>query len=411
MKTSFVLYPSVACFLVLLLFPAAALTAVDLGAPGTNREYSLAISDPTDMDLVARTGVSAYKLLADAYLLCLDNLVPKPIRPFTTAAWLFSSSYLATIWPHEFGHRARARQIGGDFVIEGFAVPWPKARMVLPTGRTLYEETLASVGGFEINGLMRLQIVSAFFRNGYAYSEELIHSFIQEIYYPMYAFLIAPGVGSVDPESPGTWIDTVGDPVESSLLVYRSYTGRPAVRQDNTVDPELVSYYRECTFASVLWMLLDPLLYQGVLSFGADRESGSGRIAPWMIGNDSFAWMYSTLFNPSPLGYELHLYNYIRVNGKLFVVRLRYGRPYLNIGIGAEIPELWGMGRFDFGARAEYWLQDVYGQGVLLSGRAGFSPNDAWRLSVDAGWKQRGYLLGAPLGETPMLRLLVDYRF
>jgi hypothetical protein len=41
-----------------------------------------------------------------------------------------------------------------------------------------------------------------------------------------------------------------------------------------------VSYYGECTLASVLWMLLDPLLYQGVLAFGADRESGSGLAAP-----------------------------------------------------------------------------------------------------------------------------------
>jgi hypothetical protein len=152
--------------------------------------------------------------------------------------------------------------------------------MVLPSGRNLYEETLTSIAGFEINNLMRFQIVSAFFRDGHAHSEELVRAFIQEIYYPAYAFLIAPTVGSVDPESPGTWIDTVGDPVESALGVYRSYTGRPAVRQDNTVDPELVSYYGECTLASVLWMLLDPLLYQGVLAFGADRESGSGLAAP-----------------------------------------------------------------------------------------------------------------------------------
>jgi hypothetical protein len=41
-------------FLAFLILPTAALTAVDLGAPGTNREYSRAISDPTDMDFIAR---------------------------------------------------------------------------------------------------------------------------------------------------------------------------------------------------------------------------------------------------------------------------------------------------------------------------------------------------------------------
>jgi hypothetical protein len=46
-----------------------------------------------------------------------------------------------------------------------------------------------------------------------------------------------------------------------------AWTDRPAVRPDGTVDPDLESICRECTFMSLAAMLLNPMLYQGVPAF------------------------------------------------------------------------------------------------------------------------------------------------
>ena len=398
-------------FLAVTLFsPLPGIAAEDWSVPSLNREYRLAIGLPTDMALIASTAVNLNQAFSDCYFEYLGLLLPQALRPAVGIVWQTWWMYLLTIYPHEFGHWSRAREIGGDFVIHGFALPWPKATMVLPAGVDPLSEGLTSVAGFEINALMRRQTVDGFYSQGFAHSDELIHALIQEIYYPGYAFLIAPAVGTVDPENPQTWQHTTGDPVESALLAFTASTGRPAVRTDGTVDPGLVSYYRECTLMSVAAMLLDPMLYQSAFAFGVDMAENRGLVRPWMIGGDSFAWMYSTLFHPTPLGYELSLVNHFRLAGRPFDLTLRYGRPILDVGAGVSAPALVAAGGLKLGVTLDYFYQEPYGHGLGCTVSAGWDLGDAWTLGLEAGGKTRGYLLGRPIAESARLLLEVRYR-
>ncbi len=74
--------------------------------------------------------------------------------------------------------------------------------MVLPADVDLFEETLTSVAGFEINLLMRQTEIRDFVTRGYGFADELTHSFVQAIYFPEYAFVVAPLVAGIDPERP-----------------------------------------------------------------------------------------------------------------------------------------------------------------------------------------------------------------
>lgn len=390
--------------------PVSALAAEAWPVPPLNREYRLAVGLPSDMALIASTAVNANQALSDLYFECLGLLLPRALRPAVGIVWQTWWMYLLTIYPHEFGHWSRAREIGGDFVIHGFALPWPKATMVLPAGVDPLSEGLTSVAGFEINALMRRQTVDGFYARGFAHSDELIFALVQEIYYPGYAFLIAPAVGTVDPENPQTWQRTNGDPVESALLAFTASTGRPAVRTDGTVDPGLVGYYRECTLMSVAAMLLDPMLYQSALAFGVDMTVNRGLVRPWMIGGDSFAWMYSTLFHPTPLGYEISLVNHFRLAGRPFNLTLRYGRPILDVGAGVSAPTLVRAGSLTLGVTVEYFYQEPYGHGLGCTVSAGCDLGDAWTLGCEAGGKTRGYLLGRQITESARLLLELRYR-
>ncbi len=395
---------------VMTMMPARWIAAEDLSIPSLNREYRIAVGLPTDMALVASTAVSVNQALSDLYFEGLSLLLPHAIRPVVGIAWQTWWMYLLTIYPHEFGHWSRAKEIGGDFLIQGFALPWPKATMVLPAGVDPLSEGLTSVAGFEINALMRRQTVDSFYANGYAHSDELIFSLIQEVYYPGYAFLIAPAAGTVDPENPLTWQHTTGDPVEAALLAFTASTGRPAVRTDGTVDPDLVSSYRECTLMSVVAMLLDPMLYQSVLASGADMEVNRGLVRPWMIGGSPFAWMYSTLFHPTPLGYELSLINHFRLAGRPYDLTFRFGRPIFDVGAGISAPGLVKAGGLRIGVALDYFFQEPYGHGLGGTLSAGWELGDSWSLGLEAGAKTRGYLLGKPIAESARILLEARYR-
>jgi hypothetical protein len=302
--------------------------------------------------------------------------------------WIFSCS----LWPHEFGHWARARQTGGDFIFEGYSFPFPKARMSFPPAYVPLEDgTLPSVGGFEINFLMRRQTHTAMYENGYAYADELIHSFIQEVYFPFYAFVVAFPKTS----DPYTWTHTRGDPVESALSVYKSYTGRDALRPDGSVDPELKRYYWEAIGANLAWTLLDPMLYKSARAFGADMKNEYGLMKPWMaFSKGDFNWTYGTAFNPSPLGYELYFTNYLKFSGKLYSLYLKAGRPYTNLGIGMYAAELLRWKGLTVGASGDVWMQDVYGNGGAADLRVKYQLCRSLGIMAHAGWKQRGYMAG-----------------
>jgi len=371
------------------------------------REYRFVFGLPDEIETIATAGVSLNKVFMDIYYKGLGPLIPKAVAPFTETIWSVFWTYMFTLWPHEFGHWARAKQVGGNFIIHDFGFPFPKAEMDLPPNIPLEEETLTSIGGFEINNLMKNQTHIDFYHNNFAHADELIHAFIQEIQFPFYAFVVAPA----DPTKPSTWTDTRGDPVESALSVYKKYTGRPAIRADSTVDPELIDYYREVVYVNVLWTLLDPMLYQSAKAFGADMKKNYGLMTPWMLGDESTAWIYTTQFHPSPLGYELYFTNYIRLNRKLYTMYLKYGRPYKNTGFGIHIPGLFETENFTLGAVVDLWDQDIYGKGAAISLDVEYQLHKNFGLLLKGGWKDKGYLIGRRVEASPILLAGFNYQF
>jgi hypothetical protein len=371
------------------------------------REVRLLLGSPEESELIATAGISLNKALQDVYYKGLDPRLPPKIQPITETIWSVVGTFMCSMWPHEFGHWARAQQVGGDFVIERFGFPFPKAKMIQPPSTTPQEEALPSIGGHEINNLMLRQAHLDFLQKDFTSAIDLIHAFIQEVYYPFYAFVIAPA----DPDKPSTWTDTRGDPVESALIVYKSHTGRPPIREDGSVDPDLSSYYQEAIYLSVLWTLLDPLLYQSARAFGADMRQDYGLMRPRLLGDDNRAWIWSTRFHYSPLGYELYLATYLRLRQKLYVMYLKAGRPYRNLGLGIQLPTLLEKGRLTLGVACDLWTQDIYGDGAALYVEAAFRLSDNFGLLLKAGWKDDGYLVGRRVDQSTLLFAGLSYRY
>ena len=53
-----------------------------------------------------------------------------------------------------------------------------------------------------------------------------------------------------------------------------------------------------------------------------------------------FGWTWGTLFNPSPLGYELHLSQYFRLDSRMLELSVKMGRPFQNYGVRLHAPNL-----------------------------------------------------------------------
>ncbi|MBW6457747.1 MAG: hypothetical protein K0B52_01150 [FCB group bacterium] len=359
-----------------------------------------------DLQTVASLGINAYAFLTDVYYLGISSTLPNKIEPFFSAFQQTCWSFMLTIWPHEFGHWTRARQVGGEFVFVKFGIPWPDARMDLPDNIDLFSEALTSVGGFEINNLMRKMIMDDYYSRDYSYASLGVHAFIQQIYYPAYAFIVAPLVSGkwIDPRDPDTWIHTMGDPVESIQLSYRNYSGISVPEEGQDVDPGLVSFYRETLIMSLIWMFIDPGFYEGLHAFGVGMDNNSGLMRPRLFGNEKYAWMFGTMFNASPLGYELYFNNHLRLNGKYFNTSFRYGRPFDNIGLSVSVPSLYETPMLRLGAEAGYWYQGPFGHGIMteLNGLIRFSYT--FRVIFRVGWKSQGYVLGLPIEQTMYVR-------
>jgi hypothetical protein len=82
------------------------------------------------------------------------------------------------------------------------------------------------------------------------------------------------------------------------------------------------------------------MLYESAGSFAVDAKRDHGLMRPWMLGDGAVRWMYSTLFNPSPLGFELYLYQHVRLGDVPLSLYLKYGRPFDNYGVGLGVPRL-----------------------------------------------------------------------
>jgi hypothetical protein len=387
------------------LFNAEVLKSESGDKNGAFREYRFFYGGSKDLYAVANLGVNSYAALTDLYYLKLAGYIPEKVEGISGAIWQTCCSFMLTIWPHEFGHWTRARQVGAEFVFVKFAIPWPDARMDLPPNIDLFSETLTSVGGFEINNLMHRMIAENYYARNYGYANLGIHAFIQQIYYPAYAFVVAPLVsrGWINPRNADIWIHTMGDPVESTLLTYRNYSGIPIPESGKPVDPGLISYYRECLWLSLIWTLINPGLYEGIRAFTVPMEESGGYMEPLVLGGSGNSWMYGTLFNASPLGYELYFDQHIRIAGRYVRCSLRYGRPFKNYGIELRVPELGHWEKFRIGADLAYWYQEPFGHGLQLGAECGLSDGLSG-IYVSGGWKSPGYVLGMPVEQGLYLR-------
>ena len=394
-------------FLFVLFTVTITLCAQGENQPESFREYRFLFGPANEIETIAEAGTSLNKIFQDIYFRGLQSRVPSSIQPYTEIIWSAFWTYFFTLWPHEYGHRARARQSGGDFIINNKSFPFPSAEMILPPSLDIKMRTLSSIGGLEINNRMMNQIHMDFYENDYAYADEMIHAFIQEVFFPFYSIIVTPA----DPDKPSTWTSTRGDPVEAILSVYEKHTGRPAIREDGSVDPELSRYYRESVYVNILWTLLDPMLYQSAKAFGADMNKNHGLMRPWMIGKNRLSWAWGTQFHSSPLGYELYFNNYFRVNGNLYSLYFKTGRPYKNIGLGIRIPGLVKKGGFALGAGCDIWDQDLYGKGASFSVDLRYQFYKGVGLLLDGSWKDEGYLVGRRVGKTKMLYAGFSYRF
>jgi hypothetical protein len=111
-------------------------------------------------------GLTMNQVFTDIYLEGIAPNVSNGVRRWTEVPWYVFWTFQWTTMPHEFGHWARARQSGGDFVYSGYNVPIPEAQMRLPQPVALEYDALASVGGFEINNLMRRRTTTKYYMTG-----------------------------------------------------------------------------------------------------------------------------------------------------------------------------------------------------------------------------------------------------
>ena len=71
-----------------------------------------------ELNAIATAGVNLNKMFTDLYLYGISPAMPEGIEPTTRTLWHVFWSFNLSMWPHDAGHWARARQVGGNFVIE-----------------------------------------------------------------------------------------------------------------------------------------------------------------------------------------------------------------------------------------------------------------------------------------------------
>lgn len=352
------------------------------------REYQYNIYNNYDLRISSTNGLSTNRLLHDLYRKNVKPVMNDTWGNVTYGIYSFATTFLTMLWSHEFGHSLRAKQIGGEFRIHNASLPIPYTTMHLPEDVNYVDEALSVTGGFEVNYLTVRKIQSEFITQNGIYNEDLAFSFANRLLYPLYTTFIV----RIKPTDPDVWINTAGDPVHCALPVFRNYTDNKVFISDSIVNPGLVSYYNQSALFGSFFSLLDPQFYSEI---GATFGKGSKTRRPrFLIGNYDNGWTYGTLFNVSPLGYELYMNNYVHVKGNHFFLYAKYGNPFKNNGVGArwenvvERPEL----KISFGL--DLWDQDIFGKGVAGEVEARYNVSDKIALNMSIGYKTEGYVLG-----------------
>ena len=355
------------------------------------RRYEFGLYSQYDLRNSSMNAISTQRLIHDLNRTKLRPKLDGKLGAVTSEVLTFATTYLSMLWSHEFGHSLRAKQVGGEFRIHNVALPIPYTTMHLPDSISLIDEALSVTAGFEVNYLNVRGIQNDFMLNNGATNEDLGFSFANRIMYPLYASVIV----AVDPEDPDTWINTAGDPVHTTLPVFKNYSNDQVILEDGTVNPDLVTYYAQAAMLSSLFNLLDPQFYQELgASFGSQEKS---RKPTFIIGDHSNGWTYGTLFNIGPLGYELYMNNYIHLNDNKFSMYFKTGRPFKNNGMGLAWREIIATEKLSASAEIDFWDQDLFDTGFSADLDLKFKLSGGLGLVFNGGYKSEGYVLGKPL--------------
>lgn len=314
----------------------------------------------------------------------------------------FAATYMSLVWSHEFGHSLRAAQVGGEFRIHNMALPIPYTTMHLPDSITLVNESLSVTGGFEVNYLNARAVQRDFIWSNGSSNENLAFAFVNRIMFPLYTTVIVP----IDPEERDVWINTAGDPVHVILPVFKNYSNGQVFMDDGSVNPELVDFYGEMALLGMYFNFLDPQFYK---EMGAALGKKVDRKPTYLIGDETNGWTYGTLFNTSPLGYELYLNNYINFRGQELALYFKTGRPFKNNGLGLTWNELYTSDKLEMSATVEAWDQDLFGSGFAGELETYIGLTEQMGIVLNTGYKTEGYVLGKQVDSGLNLGLGVRY--
>lgn len=265
--------------------------------------------------------------------------------------------------------------------------------MHLPSDINLTNESLSITGGFEVNYLSVQNIQRKFIVRNSLYNEDLAFGFANRLMYPLYTSVIV----RINPEDKDVWVNTAGDPVHFILPVFKKYSDNQVFLPDSTVNPDLVSFYNQATLFASFINLLDPHFYKEVgASFGnADKI----RRPKFLIGNYQTGWTYGTMFNTSPLGYELYMNNYVHINEKKFVLTYKYGNPYKNNGLTLGWQNIIESEKVLLSSFIDVWDQDLFWKGVAVDLGLSYKISNKMGIDLTTGYKTQGYVLGKQLDE------------
>lgn len=357
------------------------------------RTYDFGIYNNHDLRNSSVNAISTYRLINDGFDAAIFSKMNPKAGKITKGVFNFATIYLTMLWSHEFGHSIRARQVGGKFNIHNFGLPVPYTTADLPDDISLLDEAVFVTAGFEVNYLNVRNLQSQFIKQNGLWNEDLSLSFANRLMYPIYTTLIVP----IDPEEQNVWVETAGDPVHYILPVFRNYANDQVFLEDGAVNPKLVKLYNQATIFASFFHLLDPQFYREIgASFGnADKI----RKPVFLIGDYNNGWTYGTLFNASPLGYELYMQNYLHLKGNQYGLYLKYGRPFKNIGLGLSMNDIIKLEKFSADALLELWQQDIFGNGVSAEISGLWQVSERFGLHFNIGYKTDGYLLGKQMDE------------
>jgi hypothetical protein len=355
------------------------------------RDYKFGIYNNLDLRNSSTNAIATHALVNDLFRREVSSRMGPRLGNICYGVFSFATTYLTLIWSHEFGHSLRAKQVGGQFRIHDFGLPIPYTTMHLPDDMALIDETLSVTGGFEINYLNVQTIQRKFIARNGLYNEDLSFSFANRLMYPLYTTVIVP----VDPEEKNVWIETAGDPVHVILLVFKNFSNNRVFLQDSLVNPGLSRLYGQAAMFAAFFNLLDPQFYREI--GGTFGKRNKARTPIFLLGDHHTGWTYGTMFNVSPLGYELHLNNYIHLNGNMFVLALKYGNPFKNNGLTAGWQNIVDNEKLSLSAFLDLWDQDFYGKGGALEISANYKISRKVGIHLNLGYKTQGYVLGKQL--------------